>query len=68
MTTAKHGKPVPVVTTRSKLSPRAEHVIEIAEVSRRWEHCPKCEQVRAVGAKWKRACLPDRKATRYMGI
>ena len=56
MTTAKHAKPVPVVTA----CPKAP--------STRWEICEKCNQVRAVGGKWKRACLPDRKATRYMGL
>jgi len=37
-------------------------------IAGRWEHCPKCQQVRAVGAKWLRACRPDKKATRYMGL
>jgi hypothetical protein len=33
----------------------------------RWEMCPRCKQVRAVGAKWKRACLPEKRASRYVG-
>jgi hypothetical protein len=56
MTTAKHAKPVPVVTSWPKAP------------STRWEHCPKCNQVRAVGSKWLRACKPDKKATHYMGL
>lgn len=49
---AKHGKPVPVVAKWSDT---------------KWEMCPACKQVRAVGAPWKRACVHDKKASRYMG-
>jgi len=37
-----------------------------AKLAGRWEMCPRCEQVRAVGAPWKRACLPRVKPARYM--
>ena len=53
MTTAKHGKPVPVA---------GGTWVSI------WEKCPKCSQLRRVGGKWQRACLPDKKATHYMGV
>ena len=47
-----HGKPVPVVAKWSDT---------------RWEMCPRCEQVRQMGKQFKRACVPVKHATRYMG-
>lgn len=49
---AKHSKPVPVVAKWSKT---------------RWEMCPRCEGVREKGKQFKRACVPVKHATRYVG-
>jgi hypothetical protein len=52
MKAKKHAKPIPVVAVWS-----AHH----------WEMCPKCQQVREKGKQWKRACISDKRASRYMG-
>jgi hypothetical protein len=46
-----HGKPVPVAVKSAT----------------RWEMCPACEQVRVKGKRWKRACVQDKRVSRYMG-
>jgi len=49
-----HAKPVPIVTAWSKIPAR-------------WERCPRCGQVRTVGFDWRRPCIVDKKASRYLG-
>jgi hypothetical protein len=56
MKAKKHAKPESVITSWTN------------PPTWRWEICPRCKQIRQTGKEWKRACIADKRATRYMGL